>query len=86
MWMYKLLQMPEDCYMRNTDILYLEIPENPLNCTLKLESDAYRDTLLLGINILVGQFLAIVFVDKICRKYLIGKRMSIIDVNCSYNS
>ncbi|GJQ73104.1 hypothetical protein Trydic_g1733 [Trypoxylus dichotomus] len=71
MWMYKLIQMPDGCYIQNTDILYLEIPDNPQNCTLKLESHAYRDTLLLGINILAGQFLAIIFVDKICRKYLI---------------
>lgn len=73
MWMYKLLQMPNQCYLKNTDILYLEIPTNPENCTLKLESNTYRDTMILGVNVLVGQFLAIVFVDKICRKYLIGK-------------
>lgn len=73
MWMYKLLQMPDNCYIHNTDILYSEIPADPQNCTLKLEGDAYRDTLLLGINVLVGQFIAVVFVDTVCRKYLIGK-------------
>ncbi|KAK9685096.1 Major Facilitator Superfamily [Popillia japonica] len=71
MWMYKLLQMPDNCYIHNTDILYSEIPADPQNCTLKLEGDAYRDTLLLGINVLVGQFIAVVFVDTVCRKYLI---------------